>query len=747
MVKLALPETLWLLRPTDACALLGGFSAGLLTCGYLKTFRAMYDGSPGTGSMTLCIALAFLASGMYAPHRFALWFTDRLWRRFWAEEPGGMGCRGVPERGEDRPLRALVLAAMALLSGAASLAGLGLVRAAGSVHAALLDRFLLDRVSLVLAELLLVASAAGPVFIVVGATWSCVHYLSFRPGGWGVRPLAGGLTGVGLAVAANGVLTHELPASATILSASIAFFGLSILALRRVPSAAGPSNPCGPERRRPVPRVSDRRSGLLGAAVVLSCSVAVASVTVWARLLAVMGGGPAAWAVAVAAWCFATALGVALARVRRARVPSWGDSPGLPFAWPGVATAIGIAAISLLGERANSAAGAVVGLTVLAAGLVGIPAYLTGHALAEGMRAYVARSGDASDAGTALVSWSLLASALTVLVTCSAVVPRLGTLATLAFTSVASGLIALGLSVGSAESWRRSRAALLAGVVGTVGLPTVTLSIAESSWLASRPWKRLSLEEGGWLTRSVWAVRGEIVRITEPPVEDALAEAVSQMTSSNEPLIEWHRLPPCARVAILGEVPATLLDGARAAGRHWDHARIDPTAPRPDPRWSGPTASVGAGVSEAAHRLLRRTHRRYDLAVIAASDLPADVRHGPACTDLIERALARATPDGVVVLLAPAGECSRVALLQDLRRLERVAHVEFAWQMSSLASESMLVLSFGRGEAWRKRWESWSGAHVRTPDELLTLLTPRDLPGRGFPPEDSREFVSARGNP
>ena len=113
--------------------------------------------------------------------------------------------------------------------------------------------------------------------------------------------------------------------------------------------------------------------------------------------------------------------------------------------------------------------------------------------------------------------------------------------------------------------------------------------------------------------------------------------------------------------------------------------------------------------------------------------------------DLVERALARATADGVVVVLAPAGGCSRSELRRDLERLGRGMGIEFVWQTVALASEPTLVLAFGRGAAWRERWRSWSRAAVLQSDELMALLAPATTPAEldQLQPE-SHGLVSAR---
>jgi hypothetical protein len=303
-----------------------------------------------------------------------------------------------------------------------------------------------------------------------------------------------------------------------------------------------------------------------------------------------------------------------------------------------------------------------------------------------------------------------LAAGLAMLVATGPGVALLGTFGSLVALSVASGGPAGVLMLRSPEPRTRAGSSCIAAMALIITLPLLTAMSAGSSWLASRPWKRMALEEGIWLTRSVWAVKGDIVRLTEPPVADALSDSLAMELLRDDPVITWTALPRAARVALVGEIPPTVLESACGTELVRDQLRVDPTASSWTPPWSRSGVEAGGAGREPAHRFLRRTHCRYDLLLIAGGDLPADVRHGPPWRDLIEWSVARTTTDGVVVLLVPMTGCSRAALEMDLDRLSRGSSVEFVGQSAMIATEPHLVIAFGRGNGWRRRWQTWTGS-------------------------------------
>jgi hypothetical protein len=308
-------------------------------------------------------------------------------------------------------------------------------------------------------------------------------------------------------------------------------------------------------------------------------------------------------------------------------------------------------------------------------------------------------------------------------------IPRIGTHAAL----VTASLIMLGvggaLIIHEVAPSSRQRTVRLGGVFAAVALSSLLLPRTAAEWLSSRPWKRLALSEGAWMTRSIWAVRGEIHRIAEPPSSDPLIETLNADLLEIEagPPVNWERVPRSARVAVVGESIFADSGDLIADLTQGDLLGFDPGVRSLSDGPSGPRDRAAQVHEEAAARFLRRTHRRYDLVMVNLADLPRRMRSGRCGAKLVRDAVRHLT--GITAWL---------------QRGAFGAESDCAWSASTFASEPCLVLASGRGTGWRDRWNRWSAHPARDRAELISILAAGSRHEGSAEPALPEGLVSAR---
>ena len=720
--------------PGDWAAFLVGSGGGFLALGLLEHFFRLFDPTPTTWRMVLGADFLALAAGLLIPHRLATWLAARMWRRLRGPAAGAatLPYSAFLPAQKDRPLHRVVLAGVALCCGGAAIISLGLFRLARQAHDFLLNEFLWGSAGgglLVAVECGLVVVVVGFVFVPVGLTWGCVHHLSCPVGGWRVRPLAGvsaGLAVAGFAASAGAGRSFGLHPDLLLLVGSVPFFLLSILSTRFSTLQGQPSAEACGAADRTAPQARDRWPVLIRAAVIATFACAVLSAGIWWRVFGILAtptvhGG----AVALTMWGLGVAVGVALeCAVPDRRMHSIG-ALGLSCALAGVGTALSAACLGLLGVWGHRVAGHAAGTYFLAALIVGLPAFAMGHAVSYGYHAALARVGHRSEIGAALLFRMMLAAAAVVIFLLTPLVPAFGTYA----GQVAVSLVLVGvggaLIIHEPTYLRNTRRLRLGMVFGSIVLMSLGLPHAQAEWLATRPWKRLRLEENAWLTRSVWAVRGDIRSLAEPSGCNWQTDAFP-FAPAPEPThmsADWQAAPGSLRAALLGTPPQPRFHGIAAAAQRCDHRLFDPSSWPQTPQYASTRRNAVQPGRESATRFLRRTPRRYDVMVIAMGDLPSTAWAPALRFALLERALDRLRIDGVLILAVPVAQRSRLELLTSLQALRIADHPGLTWSTTAQGPEVTLWLAFGKDSQWRERWRSRLPWVNRNHAELVAVLT------------------------
>jgi hypothetical protein len=122
-------------------------------------------------------------------------------------------------------------------------------------------------------------------------------------------------------------------------------------------------------------------------------------------------------------------------------------------------------------------------------------------------------------------------------------------------------------------------------------------------------------------------------------------------------------------------------------------------------------------VSLPAWRSLRASPQRYDLLAISLWDMPAWMRRRALTSSVLEQALGRLSPDGVMVVLLPrepgvAVEVSSL-LRGDSRRRERYV----GWTCLPIGSRDCLAVFCGFGRGCRENARNWSAFELATVDD------------------------------
>lgn len=656
----------------DWTAFLVGLGGGFLAFGLLEYFFRLFDPTPTTWRMVVGVFLAALSAGLLVPHRLATWLAAQMWRRLRAQRPPPVSYASFLPAQKDRPLHRVVLAGLALLCGGTSIVSLSLFRLARQAHEFLLGEFLLGPASLVAIECALVVVVGWLVFLPIGLTWGCVHHLSCPVGGWRVRPLVG--VAVGLAVAAlvgsaNFGSGDGLEPNLLALMGSVPFFVLSILSTRlsRQPNQNASVTPG--EVSRPASQIRDRWPRLVQAVVIVVFGCAVLSVGIWLRVFGILGaemcrGGT----VALAMWCLGFAVGAAVGCSRSSvRTHSIGAF-GFVCTLAGLGTALSAGLLGSLGVCGYRLAGCFGGVYLLSAIVVGLSAFGMGYAVIYGFYTVLTWASHQSEVGPALLSRLVLAGAVVVVFVLTPLVRSVGTYAGLVAVSLVLVGVGGALIIHEPTYPRKTRRRRLGVILVAIVFMSLALPRAGNGWLVTRPWKRLCLEENAWLTKSVWAVQGDIRSFAEPVGHD-LEPAASLFAPARggfHDIVDWTALPGSPRVALVGAGAQPLANEIVAVGLRCDQLLYEPNMP--------PSARVER---EPATRFLRRTRRCYDMIVIGATEIPPAAWTTASHAAMFQRALDCLRVDGVVILMMPIRHVPRSNPLDCLEALRIAGCTDF----------------------------------------------------------------------
>ncbi|MCP4591187.1 MAG: hypothetical protein GY842_10605 [bacterium] len=720
------------LEPGDWSGYLVGLGGGLLGAGLLEHFCCLFDPMPSTWCPVLGAFLVSVSIGLGVPHRLAAWLAVRVWRRRHRSSSGTtvamtpLPYAAYQPMGKDEPLQRVLLGGLALVSGVAAIAALGMVRVVAEVYETLLMGFLWGTGSLAVLECTLAFALSVLVLVPVGLSWSCVHHLACPVGGWRVRPLAGVVAGVAtatLALACSANRLERTPADLYLLAGSIPFFVLSILAARVTGSPRRAEDETRSRTHLPAPHSRARWPELLQAAVIVTFGAGILSMGVWCRAFGVLVGCNTAGALlTLTIWSLGIAVGVA-AGCRRAsrRPPSIGEL-GMACALAGVGNAVATGVIGALGSWAHGLADARGGGWILAVAFLGPAASGIGYALSQGLLAVLARTSHPSRIGSVMLMRCVLMAAGTIAIVLVPLVVAVGTYAAL----VAASLVLVGvggsLIVHEPTPLRQTRRLRLGVVFASVALMSLVLPQVGRAWLATRPWERLRLHEHAWLTRSVWAVRGDLRTLPEPAgsMTDSVPDHPIEPPLNPTEIPNWAALPTSARVAVLGtqpHIPMTL--GVR---RHREDRLFDPSvltghaAGRPD------RAGMTGIVDEPATRFLRRAPRRYDLMVIEAEGIPLAEWDTSMRTAVIGRVLDRLRVDGAVLMSIQPTSPQAAELIDYVSDAGRSRCHGLVWGWSTHRSRTTLWLAFGRSAQWRTRWLEFLGDLDGDPADLADFV-------------------------
>ena len=717
------------LDPGDWAAFCVGSGGGFLAFGLLEHFFRLFDPTPATWRIVLGASLLAVSAGLWVPHHLAAWLATQTWRRIRGRSSAPLAYSSFLSTRKDRPLHRVVLAGLALLCGGTSILSPGFFRLAQQTHGFLLQEFLWGPLLLVVVECALVIMVALFVFVPVGLTWGCVHHLLCPVGGWRVRPLAGVSTGLAVAgcVASFSLYRdHGLNPDLFLLVGSLPFFLLAILSARLSPGPdrATPEVDC--DVNGPIPHIRDRWPVLIRVAVIVAFACAVLSVGIWWRVFRILAaetchGGAAA----LTTWSLGFAVGVAAGCALSGRRTHSIGALGLACVLAGAGTALSAGLLGLLGIRAHQLAGYPGGAYLLSAAVVGLSAFGAGHAVTYGGYAALTRAGHRSEVGSALLSRLMLAGAGVVAFVLTPLVLAVGTYA--ALVAVSLGLVGVGgaLIIHEPTYLRKTRRLRLAAVFGSIALMSLALPYAGGEWLVTRPWKRLCLEENAWLTKSIWAVKGDIRTVSEPAGRhlEPVALPFAPVSGGVRRLVDWGAVPGSPRVALLGTGVQPVARAIAAGGLCYDRLLFDPSMlVRARPGSARRCYAVGIG-REPATRFLRRTAQRYDAIVIGMGDLPRAAWTPSRRAALLERALNCLRMDGLVLLVVPIGQMPQSELLSCLEALRMVGCTDFTWSSTSCGSQVTLWLAFGKSAQWRSRWRNWMPWVNHNSADLIVPLT------------------------
>lgn len=262
---------LHLAAPALTAGTLGVVLAAVMRSAAIQTGELFVpSGSPHPA---LAGMLSALALGVSIPRGFSAWMARTAWQRVAGERQLG-SLPGPPPFGDDRSLRWLVLAMLALVVGALTLALPLLVRGAAYGYALAHSRFVWSDVPLTLLQALTVAAATALPLGLLGMTIACAHHTFDRVGAW--EPRATGVLLAGVAAGTwmvDAIATLDVDATPVTLLGALAAFLVALVAglATGIKSAADAVQSPG-ER---LPQWSDRRPrrlrtgililGLLGA--------------------------------------------------------------------------------------------------------------------------------------------------------------------------------------------------------------------------------------------------------------------------------------------------------------------------------------------------------------------------------------------------------------------------------------------------------------------------------------------------
>jgi len=715
--------------PADWTAFLLGTGGGFLAFGLVGQFFQLFDPTPTTWRMVLGMVFVALSVGLLVPHRLATWVASQMWRRLRGQHPAQPPYSSFLPARKDLPLHRVLLSGLALLCGCTAIVSLGLLRLVRLAYEFLLVEFLWGPVLLVVVECAFVAVVVLLVFVPVGLTWSCIHHLSCPVGGWRVRPLAGVSAGLAIAACAASLsfdTVGGLNPDLLLLMSAVPFFMLSILSARDFAQSRQTTPEVGEEPGRMVPLAHDRWAVLIRTATLITLGCAVLSAGIWWRVFTILatgvcvGGGAA-----LTLWSVGFAIGVARSiGWSRRRTHSIG-ALGLACTLAGVGTALSAGFLGLLGVRVYPLAGHVAGGYLLSAVIVGFPAFGLGHAVTYGCYAALARVDHQSEIGSVLLSRMMLAAAGATVFVLTPLVVGVGTYA--ALVAVSLGLVGTGgvLIIHEPAYLLNTRRLRLGIVFASVAFMSLALPHAGVGWLATRPWKRLRLEENAWLTRSIWAVNGDIRRFSEPaghPVQP-IAPSLTSAGRDVHGMVEWRTPFNTLQVALLGAGLQPLAKEIAAARLPCDHLLFDPSVPPGAYPYRATHHDPVPLMREPATRFLRRTARRYDAIVIGVADLPCSAWRPSMRAALLERALDHLRIDGVVLMVVPATQTPRADLLDILAALQKSCCSDFTWTSTSRGTQVTLWLAFGKSAQWRDRWRVRLPRVNRESAELIAALT------------------------
>ncbi|MCK4660283.1 MAG: hypothetical protein KAV82_12240 [Phycisphaerae bacterium] len=699
-------------RNGDAAAFLVGVGGGFLAFGLVEYFFCLFDAMPGTWRVVVGASFAALAVGLWVSHRLIWWFAARVQSRSRGRDKVSPARVWFLPSGKNHPSPGALLGLLGLLCAGTSIVSLILLRLVRRLHEFALEEFLWGPISLMGAEYILVVLTVLFVFIPVGLVWGCVHHVSCPQGGWRVRPLAG--VSVGPAVVAGvvgaGFLGRRgLDCDLLLLIGSVPFFLLSVFSFRlssplkpRASADAGRSS-----NRVSLPHLGDGRLTLIRVAVIVVFACGVLSAGIWWRVFDILAGPVLhGGAMSLAMWCLGFAVGVRVACRRSDRRGHSMGTVGLSCVLSGMGLASGAGALGLLGLWAHRLALGSGGACLLSAIVVGLPAFGFGHTTTCGFDMVLRRLGRQSVTGPGLLMRLLLAGFGVIVFVQTWLIVWVGTYAGLAAVSLVAAGVGGVLIVYDPAGLRRDRRLRLGVLLGSVAFICLVLPHAGVDWLMTRSWKRVCLEEHAWLTKSTWAVRGDIRSFAEPANDGPESGALPLEFGSHETvsLPDGEVFAGSLRVALLGTPPQALPRVFSLSGARCDCLLFDPSVLSGIP--TGPARCLAGAPpkQEPAARFMRRTPWCYDVIVIALGDLPASTWACSMRAGLLDPALSRLHGDGMVLMAMPIRQTRRAELAECLTAIQAAGCDDVARFSTMRGSEATLWLAFGKSPQWRECW-------------------------------------------
>ena len=627
-----------------------------LACGgFLEASYAALDCSPLTYRLAMAAALLWTAAGA---GRSLSGIEQRLAtvvERFSVPRSVERSATHRRPAAVEREALWLFAAVIALVVGLAMLMTPWLIAGAGSVSQRVISGFLWSNWTLTIHDTLFLAVAAAPFFL-FGLMLRLAHRVACPYGRWHAGAIGWSIGGSSAGLMILWLIDVGVGGAGVMLgSAAAPCLAAAVLAAYR----ASPAFRRGGVHRSPLALIDEPDLGehwpvVLRLAVGLATVGAIAVGLMWMHVVSVLHNGDITRILpASACMLLAGGIGWRLSIVRSGQSEHGIAALGMKCVASGIAVAAGAALFNLIHRASFLPFRDTPGYWMLWVLSACIPAAILGYTVSFGVIAVMRRGSPQIDVGASALRVILAGGAVSFLFVAAPLVDILGSYAGL--VAVALALLAAGGILIIHEPFRSAgeERIRLAVVFGGVVLMTSVMPAAGVGWLNGRQDGHSRVVESWWMSYRV-SPSGEMA----PAGHSVEVGSAANPGLPDADLLDWSRVPPGSRVAVMGVDANELQQPDRRAELRIDTLAFDPKVCKKLERVA-PTCANDAQATTPpalpmnALRWMRTTPDRYDFVLVSLRNVSGRIA-SRIMTSVIEAGDAgRLSPDGALAVILP----------------------------------------------------------------------------------------------